>query len=122
MFYKRIADPGSDEYTLLQEIRADYPDYKIHLHRIKQNEAKERYKGLTYDYMREYIRSHVPEAEIEISLHTLEEMILISHCHSQAHRYPVIKKWFLEQFPEVKVDLKESGSQPVEEKPKSDAA
>jgi len=27
---------------------------------------------------------------------------LISQCHSQSKRYPVIKKWFLEKYPEVK--------------------
>ena len=29
-------------------------------------------------------------------------MKLISQCHSKGFRYPVIKSWFLERFPEIK--------------------
>ena len=39
-------------------------------------------------------------------------MILISKCHSNAKRYPVIKNWFLEKYPEVK----EFGMKKPEEK------
>lgn len=34
-------------------------------------------------------------------LDELEEMISISHCHSQSRRYPVIKKWFLDKYAQV---------------------
>lgn len=30
-------------------------------------------------------------------------MILISKCHSKAFRYPVIKAWFLDRYPEIKM-------------------
>ena len=29
-------------------------------------------------------------------------MKLISKCHSKAFRYPTIKAWFLDRFPEIK--------------------
>ena len=32
----------------------------------------------------------------------MDRMILISQCHSQSKRYPEIKKWFLNKYPEVK--------------------
>ena len=32
----------------------------------------------------------------------LSEMIQISKCQALKYRYPVIKKWFLETFPEIK--------------------
>ena len=31
----------------------------------------------------------------------LEEMILISKCHSMGYRYPTIKAWFLDKYPEI---------------------
>ena len=31
-----------------------------------------------------------------------DEKKLISECHSKSFRYPVIKSWFLERFPEIK--------------------
>lgn len=34
-------------------------------------------------------------------LTTFDEMILISKCHSKGKRYPVIKRWFLQNYPEV---------------------
>ena len=29
------------------------------------------------------------------------ELVLISKCHAKAKRYPTIKKWFLEKYPEI---------------------
>lgn len=48
--------------------------------------------------MKDYILSHGTDDD----LHTYEEMRLISKCHSKAFRYPTIKGWFLERFPEIK--------------------
>ena len=31
-----------------------------------------------------------------------DEMLLISQCHSKGRRYPVIKNWFLENYPEIR--------------------
>ena len=30
-----------------------------------------------------------------------EELLLLSECHSRSRRYPAIKRWFLEMYPEV---------------------
>ena len=30
-----------------------------------------------------------------------DEMRIIADCHSKAYRYPVIKRWFLEKYPEI---------------------
>ena len=70
------------------------------------------FKGLTYDYMRTYIFTHEPKETKKDVLEEMEEMILISKCHSNAKRYPVIKNWFLEKYPEVK----EFGMKKPEEK------
>ena len=67
--------------------------------KFKTNTKQEHYRGLTYDFMREYIKSH--EADPKPVLHELEEQIGISKCHSRNKRYPSIKAWFLERYPEI---------------------
>ena len=97
-FAKFAADTMSAEYAHLQKVRMDYPTYTVERRHISRNAAKECYRGLTYTYMKDYILSHGTEDD----LHTYEEMKLISKCHSKAFRYPTIKAWFLDRFPEIK--------------------
>lgn len=100
-FATAAKDPYTNEYRKLQEVRSAYPTFRVKNHTIKRNPNKECYKGLTYDYMREYIRSHEAKANVESALAELEDMIYISKCHSNGFRYPTIKKWFLEKYNEV---------------------
>lgn len=108
-FAKFASDTRSDEYAHLQKIRADYPNYQVVQRHIRRNVEKKTYAGLTYDYMREYIKKHGTKEESEANLAELDEKILISECHAKAYRYPVIKSWFLEQYPEIaKFGLKDT--------------
>ena len=50
--------------------------------------------------------------DIRKNLAEYEELLLLSECHSRSRRYPAIKRWFLEMYPEVVT----YGS--VEERPK----
>ena len=97
-FARYAADTMSSEYAHLQKVRMDYPTYTVERRHITRNAAKECYRGLNYTYMKNYILSHGTEED----LHTYEEMKLISKCHSKAFRYPTIKAWFLDRFPEIK--------------------
>ncbi|MBQ9852046.1 MAG: hypothetical protein IJO69_05185 [Ruminiclostridium sp.] len=111
IFAKMIENPQSDEYALLQKIRQDYPVYKVRVRQIKKNPNQEFFKGLTYEYMRNYIITHPKEIkiveengkekEINVLLEKFDELILISQCQAKSRRYPVIKKWFLAQHPEI---------------------
>ena len=102
-FAKKAADVRSEEYEILQRVRNDYPTYIVVVREIKKNKNKESYKGLTYAYMRKYIDTVEENEEIKEAVHAeMDRMVLISQCHSQSKRYPVIKKWFLEKYPEVK--------------------
>ena len=100
-FAKNCAIAGSAEYNLLQATRKDYPNFTVEQRSIKRNANKECYRGLTYDYMKMYIASHESEENAEVVKAELEEMILISKCHSMGYRYPTIKAWFLEKYPEI---------------------
>ena len=100
-FAKNAENCASEEYNLLQRVRNDYPTYTVITRQIKRNSSKKTYKGLTYEYMEVYIRSHGTPEEIEKNLHEYNEKVLISKCHGKGYRYPVIKSWFLDRFPEI---------------------
>ena len=100
-FAKMMENPLSEEYALLQRTRQDFPTFAIRRRQIKSNPHKDTYKGLTYEYMRDYIILHtVPENKTE-AVAEFDEMVLISKCHGKALRYPTIKKWFLAKYPDV---------------------
>lgn len=99
-FAQKADDPTTREFRLLQEVMDTYPTFKVVNHTIKKNPNKECYKGLTYEYMREFIRTHEAKANVESALAELEDLIFISKGHSNGYRYPTIKKWFLEKYPD----------------------
>ena len=102
IFEKECQNPRSDEYEMLQKVRHDYPDFQVQVRKIKSNPNKETYPGLTYDYMRDYIiLTSDPKDEIA-AVAEFEHILLISKCQSKSRRYPLIKQWFLEKYPEVK--------------------
>ena len=100
-FAKKAFTPGTDEYRQLQAVRNDYPDFVLKTRQFKKNTKQERYPGLTYDFMRDYIRKHEPKETAQSVLDELEDQIGISKCHSVGKRYPTIKAWFLKRYPEI---------------------
>jgi hypothetical protein len=94
-FERRAANAESAEYALLQSVMAQYPKYALHSGVIKKKENKESYKGLTYTYMEDYISMRGSDADRE----EYRQMRLLAQCHTV--RYPAIKAWFLEKYPEV---------------------
>ena len=98
-FAKKADDPTTKEFRLLQEVMATYPNYRVVNHTIKKNPNKECYRGLTYEYMKSYIERY--ESDVDSALKELEDMIFDSKCHSKGYRYPTVKKWFLNKYPEV---------------------
>ena len=94
-FAKKARIFDSAEYKALERAVKTFPSYKVTTKTIKKNPNKERYKGLTYDYMREHIIRFSKDTQ---NLQILEEMIFESKAHSI--KYPTIKKWFLENYPD----------------------
>ena len=91
----------SDEYEHLQKVRKHYPKYSVVQRHIRKNENKKTYRGLTYEYMEDYIMTHGSAKEINANLKEFYEKRLIAECHGKAFRYPAIKRWFLEKYPEI---------------------
>ena len=111
-FAKFAANTMSAEYAHLQQVRQDYPLYTVVQRHIRKNTKQEHYHGLTYRYMEDYIASHGSAEDRRI----YDEKKLISECHSKSFRYPVIRSWFLERFPEIK-----TFGVPVEEEVETEA-
>lgn len=100
-FAKNCVNTSSDEYAQLQAVRRDYPDFTVTTRKITRNPSKETYKGLTYAYMEDYILRHETKEDALDVITEFNELRTISRCHRQGLRYPTIKKWFLEKYPEI---------------------
>lgn len=99
-FAKNAEIVGSLEYNQLQTCRKDYPNYTVVRREIRKNPFQERYGGLTYPYMEAYIMTHESKETVNAVLEEFNEMLLISKGHSKAFRYPTIKRWFLQRYPD----------------------
>lgn len=97
-FRKACANIESDEYTLLQLVKEDNPTFKVEERTITKNANKESYRGLTYAYMEQYIALH--DGAESKRMTEFRELKHISQCHSI--RFPKIRAWFLETYPDVK--------------------
>ena len=100
-FAEKCRDTRSTEYEHLQRVRQDYPDFAVQRRAIKKNASKETYAGLTYGYMEHYIITHEEADTRAAVLAEFNELRLISECHKRSRRYPTIKKWFLEKYPQI---------------------
>lgn len=97
-FAKKAYIYGTEEYNLLQKARQDFPNYSIATRAgIKKNPQKEAFKGLDYAFMEQYFEYKKASDEI---WKKYKYMRLMAGCHSR--RFPIVKKWFLELYPEVK--------------------
>ena len=110
-FAKNATNTNTPEYAHLQQVRRDYPEFHVVQRTITHNVMKKTYAGLTYEYMKKYIRSHETEEQSKVVIAELDELIIVSKCHGKAYRYPVIKKWFFEKYPDIEkygLDLQEA--------------
>ena len=64
-FFKNSIDPRNEEYSILQNVRKDYPNYTPIQRKIKKNAEKKTYSGLTYAYMEDYILTHEAPETVE---------------------------------------------------------
>ncbi len=101
-FEKAASRFGTEEYNNLRQARNDNPNYKVVV--IKRKNNTDSFKGLTYNYMEEYIKSHDDEngtimAKYKDLLGTSEEAIAacVEPCS-----YGKMKSWFLNTYPAVK--------------------
>jgi len=96
---KAAGKPNTAEYNTLLELMNNFPGYQIEI--VKSAKKVDRFKGLDYDYMEDYIRSHKSELlEIFYELRGLDKDGKKVGMAAAA-TYGEIKMWFLTQFPEI---------------------
>ena len=89
---------GTEEYRKLNEARKDYPSYSVEVRApIKKNSSKEAFKGLDYNFMERYMT--IKKVSLEV-WNKYRHTRLMTECHSR--RFPIVKQWFLDTFPEVR--------------------
>lgn len=91
---------GSEAYKELQEARRDYPTFRVVTRSVKAGK-RDTYKGLTYDFMENYIKDHDNEngsimMEFNSLRATTEEAKAIG---ATALSYGDVKTWFLAKYP-----------------------
>lgn len=91
---------GTQEYKDLQEVRRDYPNFKVVTITRKTSAKKDSYKGLTYSYMETYIKAHDDDKK---SIMAEYEMLRgISKAAKEALAEPCsyneVKNWFLKKY------------------------
>ena len=97
---KAAGKPNTAEYNTLLELMNNFPGYQIEI--VKTTAKKvDRFKGLDYDYMKNYIESH-DESKLEIfyELRGLDKDGKKVGMAAAAS-YGEIKMWFLTQYPEI---------------------
>ena len=97
---KAAGKPNTEEYNALLDLMKNFPGFQIEI--VKSTAKKvDRFKGLDYDYMENYIKSHNSELlEIFYELRGLDEDGKKVSMAASA-TYGEVKMWFLTQFPEI---------------------
>ena len=86
-FEKKASVYGSDAYCELKEARKEFPNYRLVVKTTKSNNS---FKGMDYDFMKEYISKH---EDSEKHTEELNELI------DKKLTYGEIKQWFVETYP-----------------------
>ena len=98
---KRACKYGTEEYKALQEVRSAYPNYRIET--VIRKVEKCEYKGLTFEYMKQYIEQHddANKSKMEEFLNLRAESEEAKEKNAEAKSYAEIKNWFLKAFPAI---------------------
>lgn len=101
--YAKACKYGTQEYIDIQEVRKAYPTFKVvEVTRKVTKSDKPTFKGLTYEYMEKYIKSH---DNAEENMAEYMELRGISEegeeALAESFNYQEMKDWFLDKYPEI---------------------
>jgi len=100
-FAKNASNTFSAEYQKLQAVRAENPDFTVVRKTIKKNPKKESYKGLTYQYMEDYITMHEPKESRKAVLDEFYEKRLILSAILKLSVIPLSNSGSLKDIPKL---------------------
>ena len=93
---------GTQEYKDLQEVRKDYPSYKVVIVTRKTTAKKDNFKGLTYEYMEKYISNHDGDGKIMAEYQDLRGLSeRAKDALAEPCSYLEMRTWFLNTYPSI---------------------
>lgn len=99
-FAKRASVFGTEEFKLLQQYREYYKDYEVRVTTtMAKRTKKNNLKGLSYDFMKQYIERH--DTEDQSIMEEFNKKTVKNEDNIATKSYGEVKKWFLEQYPEI---------------------
>ena len=101
-FAKKASRFGTNEYEMLQKARKDYPNLSVTIAKPSNSTKKHSFKGLTYDYMEEYIANHDNDNQSIMREYESHRGISAEakEINAKSATYAEMKKWFLKTYPE----------------------
>lgn len=91
---------GTDKYNELAALMERFPNFEIVV--VKTNtKSDDRLKGLTYEYMENYIKSHNEALLAEFYEFCGKDEKGTKIKFGVSFTYGEVRMWFLEQFPEI---------------------
>lgn len=96
---------GTPEFEELKIYMAIYPGYEVQIKAPAKRKVE--FRGLTYEYMKNYIKKHDDEngtimAEFRELIAQDKKDKVEGAEHLEATGYLDVKKWFLAKFPEIR--------------------
>ena len=89
-FLKEASNVATTAYSELVQIRKDYPEFTIAPRQIAKRENKMTYGKLTYDFMRDYIKTKDDSEAILAEYENIRKLAKFQNA-----QYVFVKKWFL---------------------------
>ena len=105
-FSKKAKVYNSEEFKELVDACQKFPTYVLTIVENKRSNRnnKESYKGLTFDFMENYIKTHSENKEEDLkALRQMTGKVNDGELENKKC-YPDIKKWFLSKFDELRVE------------------
>lgn len=97
---KKAGILDTPEFKELYELMNRFPNYKISVKTPKKNEKKKTYKKLTIEAMEKYIIKTQPDSETAMKKFKAVQRV----AKAKGALYPLTKKWFLNEYPDYKVN------------------
>lgn len=91
---------GSEAYKILMKHKTAMPNYEIAIIKRNTSKSKNKDKGLTYSFMKNYILAHDnSEENMKEFEKSKKEATLTNELSTSA--YVRVRNWFLKTYPEV---------------------
>lgn len=99
VFLEAAATPYSHESATLQKLQTDFPNMRIVARSVSRKHNENKYKGLTYKFMRNYIKS-MDEKNLTKYVETI--MHFEKFTDNKTLVYTQVRDWFVENYPDYK--------------------